>query len=510
MRTLLAHAWGLPPVTKAAGAACAALSVAAYVLRSRAAWPGPGDPVAEAGADPARFLVLRAGHVTRYPWTVATGPLTEPSPLLLACALAALATVGSFLERHWGGRSYAAFLAVVAAVPAAAAAVATIALYAVRRNAEFLYATPIGGLAGVAAGFTVGLKQLVPEHRVKLLRGAVGFRVNDLPGLYTLVVPVLFTLLGNLGAVLLADIGFVVSFVYLRFYKRTGPVKGDRSDAFAFCTLFPPFAQPVVARLADGVYNLAVAARLITSDEGYRQAVDMEAGVGLRGPAAEPPAEASDADRRRALAAKAVDVRLASESPAPSSSAAATATATASPPAPAAMAPPDGSADAPRDGPGGPDPSALLPGQLLVGPPHPVSNIRPVRFYVPPDESPAERRYRELREDAVRQDHRFWLDNNSRFEQGKAEARSACPVDGLAAYYKQYQDDAYRRHLAYNRYVWRRSFAMLWPAVRAWITGLGKRRRRTLAAAATHSAQAYFDRGPAATDRRAEKIKSYY
>ncbi|KAJ1728204.1 hypothetical protein LPJ61_004160 [Coemansia biformis] len=320
MSKLLAHLCGLPAVTKLAGATYAGLSAAAFLLRYQAGWPIDSDPLGTASADPARHLVLRPGFVLSYPWTVVTGPLTEPNPLFLLCGLTVLATVGCFLERQWGARSYAAFLAVAAVVPAVAATALTAALYAVRAKTELLYATQIVGLAGVLSGFTVGLKQLVPEHSIKLLRGTVSFRVNDLPGVYTLVAPIMFTLLGSLGGVLLVNIGFIVSFVYLRFYKRTGPVKGDRSDAFAFCTFFPELIQPLIRRLSDGVYSAAVACRLITSDEGYQQAVDLEAGLGRNATAAPPPPpppEDSDAERRRALAAKALDMRLGSATPQP-------------------------------------------------------------------------------------------------------------------------------------------------------------------------------------------------
>ncbi|KAI8320215.1 hypothetical protein GQ54DRAFT_248820, partial [Martensiomyces pterosporus] len=111
----------------------------------------------------------------------------------------------------------------------------------------------------------------------------------------------------------------------------------------------------------------------------------------------------------------------------------------------------------------------------LVGPPHPISNIRPVRFYIPSDETPQEKAYRELREDAVARDHEFWLDNNTRFEKGKmefeqtmAEKNGECSLDDLSVYYKQYQVDSYRRHLEYNRYVWRRNLQMVLPGIRAW------------------------------------------
>ncbi|KAJ2865089.1 hypothetical protein GGH94_002494 [Coemansia aciculifera] len=186
---------------------------------------------------------------------------------------------------------------------------------------------------------------------------------------------------------------------------------------------------------------------------------------------------------------------------------------------------------------------SLLPGQFLVGPPHPVSNIRPVKFYIPVDETPQERKYRELREDGLRRDHEFWLDNNRRFELGKEEFERAvvgraggCTVDDLSVYYKQYQVDSYERHLKYNRYVWRRNLALVVPGIRAWWQDVWRRRKRKEQAVAMFSEQGFFDReedpipGAAGTavrmtrpedatnaatgsdkiDRRAEKIKSYY
>ncbi|PIA15105.1 hypothetical protein COEREDRAFT_30653, partial [Coemansia reversa NRRL 1564] len=117
----------------------------------------------------------------------------------------------------------------------------------------------------------------------------------------------------------------------------------------------------------------------------------------------------------------------------------------------------------------------------LLGPPHAISNIRPVKFYIPPDETLTEKRYREMREEAVQQDHEFWLDNNTRFEQGKlsfeqqvAEKKGQCTMDDLSVYFHQYQVDSYTRHLEYNRYVWKRSLRMIWPGIRAWLVEVGK------------------------------------
>ncbi|KAJ1956468.1 hypothetical protein EC988_001333 [Linderina pennispora] len=171
--------------------------------------------------------------------------------------------------------------------------------------------------------------------------------------------------------------------------------------------------------------------------------------------------------------------------------------------------------------------SNLLPGQFLVGPPHAISNIRPIKFYVPADETPQEQAYRELREDACRRDHLFWLDNNTQFEAGKAafeqetvRQTGACTLDDLSVYYKQYQEEAYERHLAYNRYVWRRNLAMVVPGIRAWWQSVRRRERRETDGLARHAEQGYFEndkpvgrkaeREKQGVDRREEKIKSYY
>ncbi|KAJ2298310.1 hypothetical protein IWW55_004507 [Coemansia sp. RSA 2706] len=177
-------------------------------------------------------------------------------------------------------------------------------------------------------------------------------------------------------------------------------------------------------------------------------------------------------------------------------------------------------------------PNTLLPGQFLVGPPHTISNIRPVKFHVPADETAAERQYRELREHAAQRDHEFWLDNNTRFEQGKQDFErrmldeaGECTADDLARYFKQYQEESYGRHLAYNRSVWRRNVQMVWPGVKAWAQEVRRRGRRRTAALARHAEQGYFfdahapgPERPRAdkakdkdeVDRRAEKIRSYY
>lgn len=52
-----------------------------------------------------------------------------------------------------------------------------------------------------------------------------------------------------------------------------------------------------------------------------------------------------------------------------------------------------------------------------IGPPDRLSNLRPVIFHVPRDESALERRLREARQDAQAWNQRFWAQQNAAFQQ---------------------------------------------------------------------------------------------
>ncbi|XP_039408038.1 cytochrome c oxidase assembly factor 8 isoform X4 [Corvus cornix cornix] len=56
-----------------------------------------------------------------------------------------------------------------------------------------------------------------------------------------------------------------------------------------------------------------------------------------------------------------------------------------------------------------------------IGPPDKHSNLRPIIFYVPPEESALERRLREARQEAQASNQRFWARHNRAFHQEKEE-----------------------------------------------------------------------------------------
>ncbi len=176
----------------------------------------------------------------------------------------------------------------------------------------------------------MAFKQLVPEHTVTILKGIIKIRVKHFVSIFLVANTLSGIVLGTDTALVLAWLGFFISWIYLRFYKRqpdlssasTGGsgIKGDASETFAFAYFWPDAVQPPIAAVADGVYNALVALRICTpfsaedvessneqatsrSEGGLPSLLNQggrKGGIGKR----------EEAERRRALALKALDQRL--------------------------------------------------------------------------------------------------------------------------------------------------------------------------------------------------------
>jgi len=182
------------------------------------------------------------------------------------------------------------------------------------------------------AAFLVAFKQLVPEHTVSLFKATIRIRVKHFPAIFVLLNTISGPLLGTDTALFLGWIGFLTSWIYLRFYRMapslttsdTGEgavIKGDASDTFAFNHFFPEPLQTILAPIGEQVYNLLVAFRLCTPfseediDAGNEQASARAEG-GL--PSLTNPMDGDgrhggrrmEAERRRAIALRALDQRL--------------------------------------------------------------------------------------------------------------------------------------------------------------------------------------------------------
>jgi hypothetical protein len=151
-------------------------------------------------------------------------------------------------------------------------------------------------------------------------------RVPRFPLLHLALVTVLtLTPVLSAASLLLAVSGLLTSWTYLRFYKTVFPdldssqptaLRGDASETFAFAEFFPGPVKPVVAAFADQVFNVLVAIKICTP---FSQAEVSAAQGNNYLPRGVPGGVRAEAERRRALALKALDQRLHAATNAPRS-----------------------------------------------------------------------------------------------------------------------------------------------------------------------------------------------
>ncbi|KAF8274141.1 eukaryotic integral membrane protein-domain-containing protein [Lactarius quietus] len=219
-----------------------------------------------------------------------------------------------YLERLWGGVETIKFIVAVVTFSNLIAFCLNWIEFALFKNADlFLYGMRYHGQMALQVGVLVAFTQIIPEHQVQLF-GVIRARVKTLPMAYVTFSTVM-CIIGFQCPFIVIQFGWLVSWIWLRFYKKNGetlnggPTYGDRSETFALVNSFPPFLHTPIGFLANTTYRYASRFHLIPS-----------AGADLEANHAQPVNTRAEAERRRAMALKALDQRLAN--PASTSSAA--------------------------------------------------------------------------------------------------------------------------------------------------------------------------------------------
>ncbi|ORX92159.1 hypothetical protein K493DRAFT_338958 [Basidiobolus meristosporus CBS 931.73] len=121
---------------------------------------------------------------------------------------------------------------------------------------------------------------------------------------------------------------------------------------------------------------------------------------------------------------------------------------------------------------------AELPEKNLIGNPDPLSNIRPVRYYIPPNESAEDKEWRQWNERVNKLHQDFWSNNNYKFLKEKEEyiakikkEKGTVSAEDLSMFYKSFLNEAYGRHLDYNKTWIKENFRMLLPGLKALLRG---------------------------------------
>ncbi|OJD12032.1 hypothetical protein AJ78_07320 [Emergomyces pasteurianus Ep9510] len=318
----------IPPITRAILSAICALSFLNGVARWRQYEGSPGAPIP--------YLSLVPSNILFYPWTLVTTTFVEQNIFTVVITGATLFYGGKYLERAWGSREFAKFILVVALVPN----IVMVFLYLLWSGIVTGPSIALKGISGgisIQAAFLVAFKQLVPEHTVTILKGIIKMRVKHFPALFLLLNAIGGIILGTDVAFNLSWLGLLSSWTYLRFYKRQPDIsgtstsghgiKGDASDIFALANFFPDAIQPPISFVSDKIYSILIALRICTPfsaediASGNEQAMARgEAGLpnllnnGRMG-AGRGSGKREEAERRRALALKALDQRLQAATP---------------------------------------------------------------------------------------------------------------------------------------------------------------------------------------------------
>ncbi|KAK3946348.1 eukaryotic integral membrane protein-domain-containing protein [Diplogelasinospora grovesii] len=255
-----------------------------------------------------------------YPWTFITTTLVESNVFTLGIACLTLYHGGRYLERAWSSREFGKFLLISSVIPNTLCFGTLIVFFTVTRDERWTLMT-IAGTIPLQISFLVAFSQLVPAHTVTLFRGLLSLRVPRFPLLYVGVVTALcMTPILTSTSFFLAIYGLLTSWTYLRFYKAVFPdldssqpssLRGDASDTFAFAEFFPGPVRPFVAGISETVFNVLVAMRLcVPFNAAEHSAVRGGDGNFMMQRSSVPGSARAEAERRRALALKALDQRL--------------------------------------------------------------------------------------------------------------------------------------------------------------------------------------------------------
>ncbi|KAG7207345.1 hypothetical protein KM043_009009 [Ampulex compressa] len=104
----------------------------------------------------------------------------------------------------------------------------------------------------------------------------------------------------------------------------------------------------------------------------------------------------------------------------------------------------------------------------MIGPPDPISNLRPILFAKCKDETSLERRYRKAREDTQLWNQNFWRKHNLKFIEERKQFQESLKTqdktlsaDQMSVFYKQFLDKNWETHFKYNIAWYKKNLVLL-------------------------------------------------
>ncbi|XP_054805024.1 rhomboid-like protein 19 isoform X2 [Prosopis cineraria] len=255
------------------------------------------------------YLALIPARTIPFAWNLVSAGYIEQSIYGVIVSTVGLLFIGKLLEPVWGSREFLKFIFVANFLTSVCIFITAIALYYITRQEIYLY-MPFSGFHGVISGFLVGVKQMMPDQELPLLK----IKVKWLPSIAILLsIALSFWILEAVSCLPTVIFGTYMSWIYLRYWQRRveTKLKGDPSDDFAFSTFFPEFLRPIIDPIAS-IFHRMLCGRYDASNNAQGPTLGGEPLPG---------SDPSEASRRRERGARALEERLAAKMLAASQSA---------------------------------------------------------------------------------------------------------------------------------------------------------------------------------------------
>ncbi|KAK5834662.1 Transmembrane protein [Gossypium arboreum] len=247
------------------------------------------------------YLALIPARTIPFGWNLITAGYIEQSLHGVVVSVIGLLFMGKLLEPIWGSKEFLKFIFIVNFLTSVCVFTTAIALYYITREENYLY-MPLSGFHGVLAGFLVGIKQIVPDQELSLLK----IKAKWLPSLMLLIsIAISFFTPDSATYLPTLIFGAYMGWIYLRYFQRKPEAKhrGDPSEDFAFSTFFPEFLRPIIDPIASVFHRMLCGkSEASTNAQGYTVG-----GAPLIG------SDPIEASRRRERGARALEERLAAE-----------------------------------------------------------------------------------------------------------------------------------------------------------------------------------------------------
>ena len=191
------------------------------------------------------ILTVTPGFVTPpnfWIWTIFTHSVIEVHIWCVIIDIGVVILYGKLLEPLWGALEMLIFYVVVNSGVALMTTMVYLFIYMVSRQEDFLFHVHIHGLAGYVAGFSVAVKQVMPDH--VLVNSPFGKLRNKHIPLLLLYIAILMRIIGGVDGPypIMFGMGLLVSWVYLRFYqKHSNGNRGDMADSFTLARYMDVF-----------------------------------------------------------------------------------------------------------------------------------------------------------------------------------------------------------------------------------------------------------------------------